>query len=182
MERFWRTLREGCVDHLGQIGSLADVNQRLEAFLRQHYHAAPHGGLLGRSPLSVYTPSTRVPLRIETKALREAMTVRDRRRVRGDSTVSIEGKIYELDEGYLAGRIVTVAYSVLDEPIEPWIEVDERKFPLLPVDPKLNAVRKRPPRRPGQPDPRAKARRPFEPAEALVKHTMETAEALDEIF
>lgn len=38
MERFWRTLREGCVDHLGTPRSLHDVQVRLLAFLGQHYH------------------------------------------------------------------------------------------------------------------------------------------------
>ena len=61
MERFWRTLREGCLDHLGQVGSLADVNQRLATFLERHYHLAPHAGLMGRSPLSAYAPPSARP-------------------------------------------------------------------------------------------------------------------------
>jgi hypothetical protein len=35
MERFWRTLRQGCLDHLGTPGSLQDVQVRLLAFLGQ---------------------------------------------------------------------------------------------------------------------------------------------------
>lgn len=31
MERFWRSLREGCLDHIGTIGSLHDLNVRLRA-------------------------------------------------------------------------------------------------------------------------------------------------------
>src|SRR5512141_2527165 len=61
MERFWRTLREGCLDHLGDVGSLADINKRLATFLERHYHPASHAGLMGRAPSSVYAPSTRVP-------------------------------------------------------------------------------------------------------------------------
>ena len=41
MERFWRTLREGCLDHLGTMASLHDVEVRLYAFLDEHYHRAP---------------------------------------------------------------------------------------------------------------------------------------------
>jgi hypothetical protein len=59
MERFWRTLREGCLDHTGSLGSLHDLNVRLWAFIDQHYHRAPHGGLLGKSPQSVYEASPR---------------------------------------------------------------------------------------------------------------------------
>jgi transposase InsO family protein len=180
MERFWRTLREGCLDHLGQVGSLDDVNKRLDAFLIRHYHQSPHAGLLGRSPLSVYGASERAVVRIEPKQLRDAMTVRDRRRVRRDSTVSIAGKLFELDEGYLAGRIVTVAYSALDEPIAPWVEADERRFDLHPVDPKANARRKRPPRRPGHQPPKSPP--DFDPSKALTAPATRDEEALDEIF
>src|SRR5690606_30558355 len=59
MERFWRTLREGCLDHTGSLGSLHDLNVRLWAFIDQHYHRAPHGGLLGKSPQSVYEATPR---------------------------------------------------------------------------------------------------------------------------
>ena len=37
MERFWRTLRQGCLDHIGTPGSVHDVQVRLLAFLAQHY-------------------------------------------------------------------------------------------------------------------------------------------------
>ncbi len=37
MERFSRTLREGCLDHTGSLGSLHDLNVRLWAFIDQHY-------------------------------------------------------------------------------------------------------------------------------------------------
>jgi len=47
MERFFRTLRGGCLDHLGSLGSLHDVRVRVNAFLDQHYHIAPHAGLMG---------------------------------------------------------------------------------------------------------------------------------------
>jgi hypothetical protein len=36
--------------------------------------------------------------------MREALTVRERRRVRRDTTVSIGGTDWELDQGFLAGR------------------------------------------------------------------------------
>jgi transposase InsO family protein len=54
MERFWRTLREGCLGRLGTMSSLHEVNVRLYAFLDQHYHRAPHAGLLGRAPGQVW--------------------------------------------------------------------------------------------------------------------------------
>lgn len=46
MERWWRTLREGCLDYIGKESSLHDVQVRLLAFLSQHYHVAPHASLI----------------------------------------------------------------------------------------------------------------------------------------
>lgn len=148
MERFWRTLRQGCLDHLGEVGSLDDINQRLAAFLDRHYHTAPHAGLMGRAPLSAYAPSERVPNRIEEAQLREALAVRDRRRVRRDTTVSVLGQTYELQQGFLAGRVVDVVYSHLDDPPRPEIEYEDKRYPLTLVDPVANSRRARPPRHP----------------------------------
>jgi transposase InsO family protein len=149
MERFWRTLREGCLDHLGPVGSLADVNERLRAFLERHYHVAPHAGLLGRTPLSVYAPRERTPNAVDEAALREALTVRERRRVKRDTTVSIAGTVYELEQGFLAGRVVDVVYSLVDDPIAPGVEYEGRRYALHLVDPVKNARRARPPRSQG---------------------------------
>ena len=33
MERFWRTLRDGLLNYLGDVASLAEINRRLQAFL-----------------------------------------------------------------------------------------------------------------------------------------------------
>lgn len=164
MERFWRTLREGCLDHLGSMSSLHDVQVRLLAFLDRHYHEAPHASLMGRAPGAVFAAAKRPPDDLDEAKLKDALTVRERRRVRADTTVSIEGQDWELDQGYLAGRIVTVARSLLAG--APWVEHDDKVHPLHPVDPKANAHRKRPPRRPGAPE--VKAMTPFDPAGALL--------------
>ncbi|MGC3998053.1 MAG: DDE-type integrase/transposase/recombinase [Anaeromyxobacter sp.] len=148
MERFWRTLREGCLDHLPPMASLHDVEVRLLAFVDRHYHVAPHASLMGRSPGTVYAARTRLADTLDEAKLREALTVRERRRVRRDTTVSVMGKDWELDQGFLTGRVVTLAYSLLDG--APWIEHEGRRLDLHPVDPVANARRKRLPRRPGE--------------------------------
>ena len=87
MERFWRTLRQGCLDFLGPVTTLHEVNVRLLAFLDQHYHGAPHGGLFGRDPGAVWAEGAgpdRKP--VTEEQLAEALTVRERRRVRRDTT------------------------------------------------------------------------------------------------
>ena len=147
MERFWRTLREGCLDHLGSLSSLHDVEVRLLAFLDRHYNVAPHASLLGRAPGAVFATGERPADGLDEAKLHEALLVRERRRVRGDTTLSILGTDYELDQGFLAGRIVTVAYSLLDG--EPWVEHEGRRLDIHVVDPEQNARRQRLPRRPG---------------------------------
>ena len=82
MERFWRTLREGCLDHLGSVSSLHDINVRLWAYLDAHYHIAPHASLLGKSPLSVFQSVPPAAAQLDEAKLREALTTRTRTRVR----------------------------------------------------------------------------------------------------
>jgi hypothetical protein len=144
MERWWRTLREGCLDHLGSVASLHDVEVRLLAFLDRHYHVAPHASLMGRSPGGVFAAAKRAADVIDEAKLRDALMVRERRRVRRDTTVSVLGVDYELDQGFLAGRIITVAYSLLGG--VPWVEHEGRRLELRVVDPVKNARRKRLPR------------------------------------
>jgi putative transposase len=148
MERFWRTLREGCLDFLGPLCSLHEVNVRLWAYLDQHYSRAPHAALFGKSPAEVFGESPPAPDRLDERGLREALTTRVRRRVRRDTTVSCDGVDYELDAGHLAGRLVMLCRCLVDLGETPWIEVEGRRHDLHLVDPVKNSGRKRPPRRP----------------------------------
>ena len=165
MERFWRTMREQCLDFVGQRASLHEVQVRLLAWLDQHYHRAPHGGLLGKSPREVFErdrPEPRIPSQSE---LRDALSIRTRRGVRKDGTLSVGGVEWELVQGYLAGKRVTVARSLLEPSEAPWVEHEDKRLTLKRLDPKANATRKRP-------KPK-KARRgvdaiPFDPAEAML--------------
>jgi putative transposase len=163
MERFWRTLREGCLDHVGTMTSLHDVQARLLAFLDAQYHKAPHGGLLGKTPAEAWSGArTRA---VDEAALTTALTVRARRRVRKDGTVDIAGAPWQLDQGFLAGCIVTIAIDMTGT-AEPVVEHDGRRYVLRPVDAvaagKLR--RKRPPPKPDGTD----ATVPFDPAGALL--------------
>jgi len=181
MERFWRTLRDGCLNHLGTVGSLDELNAKLGVFLERHYLPQPHAGLMGRTPRDVYTPSVRTPNYVSEAALRDALTVRERRRVRRDTTVSVEGDIYELHQGFLAGRVVDIAYSLLDDPIAPVVEYEGRSYPLHHVDPEKNAQIKRPLKNPSH-DP-AKAPVDFDPSCTLeTRELQDDEEDLDAIF
>lgn len=161
VERFFRTLRAHCLDHVKTCTSLHAVNARLLAFLDQHYHHAAHAGLLGRTPAAVWhegAPSLR-PL--DSAKLRDAFTSRTRRRVRRDSTLDIDGVAHEVAQGFLAGKIVTVARTLIDER-EAWIEHEDLRFALTPVDVKRNNDRKRAPKPPPEPSI------PFDPASARL--------------
>lgn len=146
IERFFRTLRGGCLDHLGELSSLHDVQVRLLAFISRHYHVAPHASLIGRSPLSVWTDHPQPKDHLCEERLAEALTVRGRRRVRADSTISVGGLDWQLDGGFLSGEVITIARSLVDPHSPPWVEHEQKKHPLHLVDPKSNAHRGRPKR------------------------------------
>jgi hypothetical protein len=154
MERFWRTLREMCLNYLGSVASVQDINARLRGFLDKRYHPGPHAGLLGKSPATAYATKPVGQGAVDEKALRAALTDKSRRRVSADNVLSLDGHAWELDQGYLAGQLVTVArcFVAPDEP--PWVEHEGKRLLLRPLDPIKNARRKRPPRKgPGDTTP-----------------------------
>jgi len=164
MERFWRTLREGCLDFCGGLTSLHDLNVRLFAWVDEHYHLAPHGGLLGKTPAQVFEVPRDEADMVDEAKLRSALTVHVRRRVRRDNTLSLDGHDWETTLSFLAGRVVTVGQSLATPDLPPWIEHEKKSYPLQRVDPIQNASRKR--------DMIKKARFPrdtgFDPPGALV--------------
>lgn len=142
MERFWRTLREQCLDHLGELGSLHEVQVRLLAWLDQHYHVTPHSSLMGKTPASVFASGRRMP--VSDVMLREALIVHGKRRLRRDATLSIAGSEFETTQSFLAGRNVTVGRSLLDCSELPWLEHEDQRHVLTHVAPRTNAQQRRP--------------------------------------
>ena len=172
MERFFRTLREGCLDHLGKMESLHDVEVRLYAFLDCHYHVVPHGALVGKSPAAVFEarPRGEGGLRpVAEDLLRDALTLRCRRRIRRDGTVPVGGIDWEVDQSFLSGRRVTIGRTLFEPKSAPWIEHDDRRYPLHPVDPTANAKRKRKPPKKSQ---RGLDAIPFDPATVLLDRAL----------
>lgn len=163
MERFWRTLREGCLDHIGTPGSLHDVQVRLLAFLAKHYHVAPHSSLMGKSPSEVYETAPKYDEKIDDAALGSALTVQARRRVRRDCTLEIAGVTFETRAGFLAGRVVVVGRTLLDPTADPWIDHEGERHALNRVNAEANARRKKDNTR-----PRRGLDVPFDPPGALV--------------
>jgi putative transposase len=143
MERFWRTLREQCLQFTGSLTTLHDLNVRLWAWVDERYHKAPHGGLMGKTPESVYNAAPRCPDDFDEARLRAALTIHARRRVRRDNTLAMDGQDWETDQGFLAGRLVTVGRCLVEPDEPPWIEHEGRRYPLHLVDPIANARRAR---------------------------------------
>lgn len=169
MERFWRTLREQVLDHIGQCHSLHDIQVRLLAWLDRHYHTTPHAGLMGKTPLEVWTTRRSGCLKpVPEGDLDRALTVRQRRRVRKDGTVPVGGVDWELDQRFLIGRAVSVARSLLHPTRSPWVEHHDRRYALRRVDPVANSRR---PRKVFEPKPGVDAI-PFDPAGALLDRAM----------
>jgi len=160
MERFWRTLRAGCLDHLGSLASLHDVQVRIDAFVAEHYHAAPHGGLVGKTPAEVWAAARCRP--VDEPALAAALLQHVRRRVRKDGTVEVAGETWQADQGFLAGRVITIAHDLVSA-AAPVALHDGHRYPLRPVD-AVAASRTR--RRRGESSPAASI--PFDPAGALL--------------
>jgi putative transposase len=132
MERFWRTLRAGCLDHVGGLASLHDVQVRLDAFVADHYHLAPHGGLVGKTPAHAWA-SARCRA-VDEPMLAAALRQHIRRRVRKDGTVDVAGRAWQLDQGFLAGRVVTIEHDLVSAG-DPVALHDGHRYPLRPVDP-----------------------------------------------
>lgn len=168
MERVWRTIRAGCLNYVGGAGSLHDVNVRLWAFVDEHYHRSPHAGLLGRTPHSTWHDAleSRPRDEVDERRLRDALTVTERRRVRRDSTLDVRGTTYEVEQAFLAGRVVTIGQCLIDDPAQPWVEHEGKRLPLHVVDVIRNARRARAPVPDVPRDPRAVD---FNPAESLLR-------------
>jgi len=164
MERFWRRMREEALSHIGQVASLADVEQKLRAWLVRYYQDAPHAGILGRTPATVFAEGEKE--RVSKDQLKSALTVQTRRRVRRDSTLSLDGVLYEVPFGYLAGQVVNIA-TCFFESTTPVIDLGGKTAPLRLVDPKANGKKSRPAKR----VPAGPAKRPvdFDPGRTLDK-------------
>jgi putative transposase len=107
MERFWRTLRSRCVDHLRADATLHDLNAALLAFLDEGYHRRPHAGLLGETPIRVFqTGITSLPSPKTAQELAQQLEVAATRKVRGDGTFTVDADLYEVGGRHLVGKIL----------------------------------------------------------------------------
>ena len=142
MERFWRTLREGVVDYFEPTLPIEEVQRRLDTFLARQYHQNPHGSLFGQTPERAWENRSITP--VTEHQLRDALLVRERRRISKDCVICLGGRRFEVRQGFLAGRTVEVSYSLLDGVSAAAVEHDGQRFELAVLDPHANATLRRP--------------------------------------
>ncbi len=152
MERFWRTMREQCLNFITEEASLHDIQVRLNAWLDHDYHKDPHAGLLGDNPTRAWGRQERETTPVTHEEIKEASLVTENRRVRGDNTLQIDGITYEVDASFLSRKTVTLGkYTYpISEDYPPFITHEGRVWPLYPVDPVKNSQRKRDKRSPAK--------------------------------
>jgi hypothetical protein len=144
MERFWRTLRSRCLDHLPSDATLHDLNAALLAFLDADYQGRPHAGLLGDRPIRVFREGiTALPSPKTAKELAHALEVHTKRKVRNDCTFSVESRLYEVSGRHLAGKAIEV---VLDPFTDLPLRATYQGTPIHvgPCDATANSRRRRP--------------------------------------
>lgn len=134
MERFWRTARQRCINYLGGLNSIHEVQARLLAFVDTNYNGVPHSSLLARTPYDVYNTDKIDSEPVSPEEMRLALTTTHRRRIRKDGTISVEGREWEVVEGFLAGRKLDVRYSIFTPDEPPTILYDGREFRTQAID------------------------------------------------
>lgn len=107
IERFFQTVREGFLVQIKDAElTLEDLNEKFKLWLRDDYHRSYHQGIKCR-PLDRYTTSIMSYPRktIDPSVLNEHFMVSTQRRVKKDSTVSLNGKLYETPARYIGQTV-----------------------------------------------------------------------------
>ena len=131
MERFWRTLREQCLQFIGSAKTHNDVQGDLSRYLEQSYHARPHASLCGQSPNQVWRHAN---LRtVSEDELAQALEVRRDAVVRNDGSVMHEAMFFQVPKTFLCGKKVSLITSLYD-PRRIEIEYDHQRYSLTRVD------------------------------------------------
>jgi transposase InsO family protein len=144
IERLWRTLRAHVLDRLDpdRVVTLDDLNLRLWTWMDAEYNQRPHGGLSGRTPLSVWEDDVAEVRWIDDPAAID-VAFRDsiERKVRNDSTCSLRGRTYETPT-HMRGRQVQLHFHLLD-PARVWVMDGPTQVLLREVDAVGNSRRSR---------------------------------------
>jgi len=129
IERWFRTLRAGWLGRVeaAERETLESLNRGLWAWIEGEYHQTPHRGLEGNTPLEQWAlASAGVRYPDATLDLDDLFLFEASRRVHKDRTVSLDGRVYEVD-ALLVGHKVTLRYDPDAPPSRPLDVVQDGK-------------------------------------------------------
>jgi putative transposase len=122
-ERWFRTTRMQFLPLLKpeQLVSLDTMNRALSAWIEGEYHHAPHRGLSDESPADKWA-RTSEGVRMPGAELGDLFLAEQKRNVRTDRTVTLDGVAFEVDAA-LVGERVTLRFDPARKPDKRTVEV-----------------------------------------------------------
>jgi putative transposase len=123
MERWFRTVRMQLLPLLSpeQLVSLDTMNRALSAWIEGEYHHAPHRGIGDESPADKWA-RTSDAVRMPGADLGDHFLTEQKRNVRADRTVTLDGVAFEVDAA-LVGERVTLRFDPARKPDKRTVEV-----------------------------------------------------------
>lgn len=123
MERWFRTTRMQFLPLLKpeQLVSLDTMNRALAAWIEGEYHHAPHRGLGDESPADKWA-RTSEGVRMAGAEIGELFLAEQKRSVRADRTVTLDGVAFEVDAA-LVGERVILRYDPARKPDRRTVEI-----------------------------------------------------------
>jgi putative transposase len=113
IERFFRTVRDRFERALDKesVKSIHDLNARFHTWLECEYHRTPHSGLDSVTPLEAWLSRTQFIRRVDPSVdLDDVFRHEQHRRVSNDSTVSLDGNLFEVPS-LLIGKNVKLRFD-----------------------------------------------------------------------
>jgi putative transposase len=113
-ERFFETLRLQFLPEVeaSNLTTLTDLNESLWAWLECVYHQHEHSETK-QTPLARYTAGLAQVRHADPETVRRAFLWREKRKVRRDATLSLQGNRYQV-EPHLAGRMLELRFDPFD--------------------------------------------------------------------
>ena len=113
-ERFFETLRTQFLPEVeaSAITTLAQLNESLWAWTEQVYHQHPHGET-HQTPLARFAAGLDQVRPVDPERLRRAFLWREKRLVRKDGTISLQGNRYQVSP-HLVGRTLELRFDPFD--------------------------------------------------------------------
>jgi putative transposase len=122
-ERFFETVRLQFLPEVetSALGTLAELNESFWAWLELVYHRKTHSET-GQSPLERYQAGIGGVRQADGETLRKAFLWREKRRVRKDGRIELQGNSYRVDPQFV-GRQIELRFDPFDlSALEVWLD------------------------------------------------------------